>query len=45
MVYRVVHCGTGMIGRAGLDDILNHPERAGETIVGTTRAFGAADLV
>jgi 2,4-diaminopentanoate dehydrogenase len=26
MVFRVVHSGTGMIGRAALDGILNHPE-------------------
>ena len=26
MAFRVVHSGTGMIGRAALDGILNHPE-------------------
>ena len=26
MAYRVVHCGTGNVGVAGLQGILNHPE-------------------
>ena len=26
MARRIVHCGTGMIGRAALDGILNHPD-------------------